>query len=444
MGNRFIAGELNESASYMEYIITAELNANDQIKFYESCTQSDFFVNQEEGGWWFTLDRENEVYIVPDTGTYTIYLKLYAFDNRAIYTVYQAPVVPPAPAHYYIAGTMTGWQLEELVSASSSPEMYVLIPMSEDTVEHFKVVCVSGNDTIWYGNNGTMEYYDCTNWVFDSQSDNASIHTTEVGNYAFVVTINEQGLPVVSVQIPTPSTVEMITYYAVNSIGIQIPYAYVWNADGAYVQWPGVPMQPINEEFRGYPIYAVTVPVTMDSMVINANGSDQLKTLDMALDTLKPYMYNLEWYASLDEIPEECYTTFGILVNGETFIPGEPSDGQVDYRQFDIRADLQAGDQFVLYEYCTESPFMASQEEGGWWFDIVENHFVANASASFTIYLKIYGYDNNVIYTVNNDSGSGLEETLYNDGKLHKVVEDGIIVIYRDGKRYNLQGQALR
>jgi len=201
-------------------------------------------------------------------------------------------------------------------------------------------------------------------------------------------------------------------------------------------------MQPINEQFRGYNIYAVTVPASMDSMVINANGSTMMKTPDMALDTLKPYMYNLVWYASLSEIPEECSTTFGILVNGENFIPGALNEGQQQYREYAITADLQAGDQFVLYEYCTESPFMAAQEEGGWWFDIVENHFVANASANYTIYLKIYGYDNNVIFTVNN-TASGLQETLYNDGQLHKVVENGVIVIYRNGKRYNLQGQEL-
>ena len=499
VGENFIAGRQTEAAQYLEYMIVAELAQGDHLKFYENCTKSAFAVAQEEGGYWFTYDQASDDYVAPATGTYTIYLKLYGVDNNVIWTSFEAPIVsewdeitfsdnipvadftteqifysPNRSLTLHAYNGSSKMAVDESQCRFGLEDDFTVYThriktgaKSKDNV-HYMTLNVAADGLLRIAvRSASSTATDRTLLVKQNDSilleriptDNDSVMTPVGKSFPYSVMPVKQGTVVISFpvgalnfysfgfkegEMPVPPTpVDSVTYYAVNTIGLTAPYAYVWDSvGGEYVAWPGVAMTPINQEFRGYPIYAVTVPANMTGMVISENGNQAMKTPDMALDTLKPYMYNLVWYASLSEIPEECSTTFGILVNGENFIPGALNEGQQQYREYAITADLQAGDQFVLYEYCTESPFMASQEEGGWWFDIVENHFVANASANFTIYLKIYGYDNNVIFTVNN-TASGLQETMLNDGQLHKVVENGIIVIYRNGKRYNLQGQEL-
>ena len=177
-------------------------------------------------------------------------------------------------------------------------------------------------------------------------------------------------------------------------------------------------------------MYEVTMDGNYDLYVKLVMGADELYVINQS--------YN-------PEPPTPCEGEFGIMVNGTKFVAGEKNEGQTAYLEYTIQSNLYENETLVIYDNCNQAGFLATQEEGGYWFTLnaAQDAFIVPQDGAYTIYLKMYGPGNNVIYTVNN-SGSGLEETLYNDGKLHKVVEDGIIVIYRDGKRYNLQGQALR
>ncbi|MCQ2328611.1 MAG: InlB B-repeat-containing protein [Paludibacteraceae bacterium] len=63
----------------------------------------------------------------------------------------------------------------------------------------FKIV---KNSSTWYGNNGTMNSGNCTNWEFTTSGGNASITTTRAGEYKFKMSVNGSGNPVLSVTYP--------------------------------------------------------------------------------------------------------------------------------------------------------------------------------------------------------------------------------------------------
>ncbi len=48
----------------------------------------------------------------------------------------------------------------------------------------------------WYGNNGTMDSGNCTNWVFEENKNDAQIKTTITGDYVFTWNTNEHKLSV--------------------------------------------------------------------------------------------------------------------------------------------------------------------------------------------------------------------------------------------------------
>jgi hypothetical protein len=138
---------------------------------------------------------------------------------------------------------------------------------------------------------------------------------------------------------------------------------------------------------------------------------------------------------------EACAEDFGIMVDGEKYIAGVKNVEQTGWLEYKIEAALNKDQTLTLYDNCAKASFLATQEEGGYWFTVGDGVWIAPAKGQYTIYLKMYGPDNNVVWTAcEEDVPSGIENAALK-ADVRKAVENGVVVIYRNGVRYNLQGQ---
>ena len=159
-------------------------------------------------------------------------------------------------------------------------------------------------------------------------------------------------------------------------------------------------------------------------------------------NTVRIVINDLEWEGY--EAP--CEGQYGILVDGTEYIAGVKNEGQTEWLEYTITADLNKDQTFVFEDHCTGGTFMAGQDngEGNYKFNYTEGEnpaFLVPQDGHFTIYLKMYGPDNNWIWTVYADPTTGIENTAMK-ADVRKAIENGQIVIYRNGVRYSLQGQA--
>ena len=155
-------------------------------------------------------------------------------------------------------------------------------------------------------------------------------------------------------------------------------------------------------------------------------------------------MDNLEWYSYEAPVPP-CEGEFGIMVDDTAYIAGVHNELQPDYLEYIIETHLKADQTLVFYDNCSKASFLATQEEGCYWFtyDDVNNVFIAPAAGTYTIYLKMYGIDNNAIWTEFVADETAIENTGVK-ADVRKSIEDGMVIIYRNGKRYNLTGAEIR
>lgn len=144
---------------------------------------------------------------------------------------------------------------------------------------------------------------------------------------------------------------------------------------------------------------------------------------------------NIEWYSY--EAP--CEYQYGLMVDGEDYVAGVRED-KGTYDEYKIEVELEAGQTIQLYDNCAQVAFLPNgQEEGGYWFVVNDGVWSAPAAGKYTVYLKMYGFENNWIWTAYEELPTGIENNAIK-ADVRKAVEDGMVVIYRNGVRYNLQG----
>ena len=200
----------------------------------------------------------------------------------------------------------------------------------------------------------------------------------------------------------------------------------------------GAAVQPMGSWFR----------FSVGNLKIDGDFTIMIKNLNVPDDgTSNQYRFvvdNIEWYSY--EAPEpQCEGQYGILVDGTDYIAGVKNEAQTEWLEYSIVADLNKDQTFVFEDHCTGGTFMAGQDngEGNYKFNYTEGEtaFLVPEDGHYTIYLKMYGLEDNWIWTVYADPTTGVENTVIK-ADVRKAVENGKIVIYRNGVRYTLQGQA--
>lgn len=108
-----------------------------------------------------------------------------------------------AMADNYLPGDWNSWGTGDDVKFVNNE---VTLTLNAATVYEFKIkdTGMSGNDNNWFGNGGTMNFFNHTGWGFysdNNEAPNCKITTKEAGNYTFRITWNGAS-PSISVTYP--------------------------------------------------------------------------------------------------------------------------------------------------------------------------------------------------------------------------------------------------
>lgn len=196
----------------------------------------------------------------------------------------------------------------------------------------------------------------------------------------------------------------------------------------------GAAIQPMGSWFR-FEVNDLKIDGDFTIKIVNNNVPD-----DGSGNQYRFVVDNLEWLSY--EAP--CEPSYGIMVDGTDYVAGVKNEAQTSWLEYTITATLNANQTFVIYDACAQVGFMARQDayEANYKFNYTDGNaaFLVPQDGKYTIYLKMYGIDDNEIYTVREDIPTGIENQAVK-ADVRKMIEDGMVVIYRNGVRYNLQGK---
>ncbi len=139
--------------------------------------------------------------------------------------------------------------------------------------------------------------------------------------------------------------------------------------------------------------------------------------------------------------PEEG---FGIIVNGTEKIKGQKNEEQVEFLEYMIEANLTAGATFQLYDFANDAAWTEANIDEASTPNVTINNdvYTVSATGKYTIYLKMYGPENNQVYIAFTSDPTGLIEIMRN-AKDGKFIINGKMIIRRNGALYTIQGARL-
>lgn len=138
-----------------------------------------------------------------------------------------------------------------------------------------------------------------------------------------------------------------------------------------------------------------------------------------------------------------CNDYYGILVDGTDFVVGTRT-AQDQYPEYMVTVDLEKDQTIKLYDKCNEAAFLPNgQQEGGYWFNVDGENWSAPAKGKYTIYIKMYGYNNNWIYTTYQEPTPTAIDNTAAKRDIRKEIVNGQLVITKNGVQYNVLGTKL-
>ena len=135
---------------------------------------------------------------------------------------------------------------------------------------------------------------------------------------------------------------------------------------------------------------------------------------------------------------------YGLLVNGTDFIEATVNP-ENDQELMALNVALTSGQKFVLYDNVNKAGWVIPNwNEGSYQFAIVKDGendvYSVTESGVYDFYVHAeYEISKSYIY-VAKQTGAGCENIYGNGTELRKVIENGVMYIYRDGKKYSVQG----
>ncbi len=243
-----------------------------------------------------------------------------------------------------------------------------------------------------------------------------------------------------------------------------------WKVDGAAVgchswgtgqgtDWPGVRMTPVEGEADTWYIDLNTEDV-QNVIFTRVNPSDEgnldwgAKTKDLQIPTDGKNLFTIttteavwgdpgcdgEWSVYGEE-PTPKDEGFGIILGDGSTVKGWKNEAQVDFLEYMIEANLTAGATFQLYDFANDATWTEANVDEASTPNVTinaSNVYEVLADGHYTIYLKMYGPENNQVY-IAYEASTGLREAIIN-APVKKVMVDGILYIVKDNKVYTAQG----
>ena len=251
--------------------------------------------------------------------------------------------------------------------------------------------------------------------------------------------------------IPAASDPTTVTLYYVNTNKWETVNAYVWYKEGETTHekaaWAGEAMTKTADQVNGFDVYSYTFETEYVN-VIFTDGTNQ--TADLTWDVVAPYYYGDKWYAALNDIPaagEITRVDYTLLNAGELANDNAKmfvhtwGDGMGD--EDILMTAVMDGEAVVAYKAAINDLTqnlvfvrMNPEAEAIDW----ENNWGKSADLVRCEDNKAYftGWSESTI-NVSCDAPTDVEIVERNTEN-GKVIENGILYILRDGKRYNAQG----
>ena len=132
---------------------------------------------------------------------------------------------------------------------------------------------------------------------------------------------------------------------------------------------------------------------------------------------------------------------FGIILGDGSTVKGWKNEHQVDFLEYMIESDLTTGTTFQLYDFGNQASWTEANVDEASTTNViinVDNVYEVLADGHYTIYLKMYGPENNQVYIGYTEPTSIREATI--KAAVKKMVVDGIFYIVKDNKAYTVFG----
>ena len=239
--------------------------------------------------------------------------------------------------------------------------------------------------------------------------------------------------------------------YFVNADGWTNVYVYTWNGDVKLKAWPGTQMTKTGEQALEKDVYEAELPEEFTNVIFNNN--DGAQTGDLTFDAAKPYYYDKQWFASLDDLtPYVPALTDGYYLVGK--FNGVDAWGIADLdasklftpnndKEYKLQFDLKVDDQLKVFEVKNDE-FVGYYPAGtGNDYKVDAKH----AADGKTIYFRPdgeggEGWYEGVIFIAENEA-TAVDNTA-TTVKAVKSLENGMLIIEKNGVRYNAQGQIVK
>lgn len=132
---------------------------------------------------------------------------------------------------------------------------------------------------------------------------------------------------------------------------------------------------------------------------------------------------------------------FGIILGDGSTVKGWKNEGQIEFLEYMIESDLTTGATFQLYDFGNQAAWTEQNIDEASTKNVIinaSNVYEVLADGHYTIYLKMYGPENNQVYIGYTEPTSIREATI--KAAVKKMVVDGIFYIVKDNKAYTAHG----
>ena len=400
----------------------------------------------------FSLTEAGKVTVVYKEGAFTVTGKFY--------------VAPVPVAHYYIAGTMTDWKCDsiELVPLDENVDsLGAVLNLKADSLYQLKAVRIQGTDTAWYGLNefATMTYGNSTGWYIyksagEANQANVGLKTTKEGAYAVELKVAEDHLEI-SVVIPEPEPVDPTVVVR----GTMTDPAWVTDVPFVLAQDKKSASMTANIKKGEYQFKMVingewrSNGYTFHRDFTGAAGITGNTEAEMTFKADIEGQYTFTWTFANDSLeivyPEKPAP---VLANGYYLVGNKYNWTPAAERQLIQNPENLQGLEYMIADVTLAADdslkvVYVEDDDIKTWYPAGDNYVVdANHAGTKTIYFRPNadggeGWFAGTIYIEANGGGTAIINTEV-EKKAVKTLRNGILVIEKNGKAYNVIGLQIR
>ena len=417
--------EFTEAADHKTTSVAVELEAN-SVYTFEVVVNSVYMKNNGTM-WrgnctnWTFKSEENNAHIVTDlAGTYTF---TWTYEGNKLSVTYPNGTNVPAPV--FLGGEMNGWSWIDtrLIPSEDGKTASATVNLTEAKTYEFKI---KQGDT-HFGNNGTMTRQYHENWIFrekDGENDekNAKITADIVGDYIFTWTYEGSKL---TVTYPEVATTPTIIDEGTNTL-----------TDGVTTD------VQVNRAFAAGKLYTISLPFALDA--------EQVKEI-FGTGTI---IYEFAKVTKESEVVKLYFQTVSAIAAATPYLIKPTQDVAAGFivenavinttpNNISFTAGATTITMKPILSAATDAKTNGSTEywlaENTWLYNNVNT--IQSLRALFEI-TTVSGMPPRCRVALGENDETGIEDIITTNAPT-KVIENGQLIIIRDGEKFNTIGQKL-